>query len=431
MKKYILILSILALAFCSGGDNSTSMHSPQHDHTRETGHQHEGQEKEGEEHSHESGEQGHSHEGEEHQDLIINSEKQKEWGIVVGYPTLQNVTSQMTLPGVLSLNQNETAQISSLIHGQVVFLSADLGTRIKKGQALVTINSPEFSQAQADFLNARATLNLSRIEYDRAKMLLKKNAIGENEYLRRKAEYEKISTEYGAFESKLHSLGITHEQMSELMKKSDSFGNLEDKSDIADSKLPILSPLSGTVIFRDVTVGEHIEPEKVLFTVSDLSTLWALLDAYEKDIPHITAKSSVTITSPLYPGQEFPGRITYISNTVDEQLRTVKIRAEVKNTEGLLKPNMYIQGIVENRLDEDMVLVVPETAVQNLNGEKIVFIQEGENIFTFRHVKIGEKIGDLRIITDGLNRYDDMVIKGAFTIKTEMTKGTFGHVHVH
>jgi cobalt-zinc-cadmium efflux system membrane fusion protein len=444
IKKYIIILSVLVLAFCGGGDKAASDHSHPPAPSQETGHQHQGHTPEGETHTHEKGEQEgethshgegeeheHSHEGEEQTHLDIAPDKQKEWGIVVGYPTLQNVTSQVTLPGVLSLNQNRTAHISTLIHGQVTLLSADLGTRVNKGQALLTINSPDYGQVQADFLNARARLNLSKIEYERAEMLLEKNAIGEREYLRRKAEYEKITTEYGALGSKLHSLGITHDQIDELIAKCDALEDKDYKCEIADPNLPILSPLSGTVIFRDAIVGEHIEPEKVLFTVSNLSTLWALLDAYEKDIPHISISSKVNITSPLYPEKEFPGKITYISNTVDEQLRTVKIRAEVENLEGLLKPNMYIQGIVQNHTDEDMTLVVPETAIQNLEGGKIVFVREGENTFAIRHIKLGEKIGDQRIITEGLNRYDNLVIQGAFTIKSEMTKGTFGHVHVH
>jgi len=288
VRPYIVLLSILALAFCSGGNKEASTHS--HDQTQEAGHQHEGEShthEEGDpqsaEHAHEGEAQEHSHEGEEHQDLKIPADKQKEWGIVVGYPTLQNVTSQITLPGVLSMNLNRTAHISSLIHGQIAKLSADLGTREKKGQALVTINSPDFGQVQADFLNARARLNLSKIEFDRAKMLLDKNAIGEREYLRRKAEWEKITTEYGALGSKLHSLGLTHDQIDNLIAKSNTIQDKDYKCEIADPNLPILSPLSGTVIFRDATVGDHIEPEKVLFTVSNLSNLWALLDAYEKD----------------------------------------------------------------------------------------------------------------------------------------------------
>ena len=205
----------------------------------------------------------------------------------------------------------------------------------------------------------------------------------------------------------------------------------EYKCEIADPNLPIRSPISGTVIFRDAIIGAHIEPEKILFTVSDLGTLWAVLDAYEKDIPYISKESRVHILSPLYPEKKFPGQITYISETIDEKLRTVKIRVEVPNTEGLLKPNMYIQGIVENQADGKNILAVPEEAIQNMNGEKVVFVMESKDVFAARHVQIGNKIGDRRIITEGLKPDDYLVLKGAFTIKTELTKGTFTHQHVH
>ncbi len=107
--------------------------------------------------------------------------------------------------------------------------------------------------------------------------------------------------------------------------------------------------------------------------MSNLNTLWALLDAYEKDLPFINKNSTVAIESPLYPGKTFEGKITYISDLVDEQLRTVKIRVEVDNAEGLLKPNMYIQGIIENNSENNNNLMIPDEAVQNLEGEKVVW----------------------------------------------------------
>lgn len=122
--------------------------------------------------------------------------------------------------------------------------------------------------------------------------------------------------------------------------------------ELTDPSLCILSPIQGTIIFRDVIVGEHVEPQKILFTASDLSLLWAVLDAYEKDLPLIDKKGGVTVISPLYPEKEFKGEITYISDIIDEKLQTIKIRVEVKNVEKLLKPNMYIQGIIENREEE-------------------------------------------------------------------------------
>jgi len=350
---------------------------------------------------------------------------------MAGSPLLQNTSSQITLPGSLSLNSNKTAHITSFVHGQISALSADLGQKVRQRQTIVTINSPDFGKAQADFLQTRAALKHSQQEYERAKMLREEKAIEEREYLRRKAEYEKLSTEYGALGSALHSYGITHEQIDELIAKCDALEYEEYKCEIADTNLPIRSPIAGTVIFRDAIIGAHIEPENILFTVSDLGTLWAILDAYEKDIPYISKDSTVHILSPLYPEKEFLGKITYISETIDRKLRTVKIRVEIPNGEGLLKPNMYIQGVVENRAKTKDVLTVPEEAIQNMDGEKIVFVMESRGVFAARHVQIGNKIGDRRVIMEGLKSGDYLVLKGAFTIKTEITKGTFTHQHVH
>jgi len=427
MKKCIILLSLLVFVFCGSKEKKISSHSQ----GQET-HDHEGQapevsEPEDDEHEQEV----HLHEGEEHPELHLTAKKQKDWGIVVGTATKQDIASKITIPGVLALNQNKTAHISSFVKGKVVSLSSDLGDRVKKKQALITINSPDFAQAQADFLQARAKLNLSRQEVERAKMLLQEKAIEQKEYLRREAQHAELSTAYGAAESILHSYGIEHEQIQDLIKKCDSLVKKGELCELADPNLSVLSPVQGTVIFRDVTVGEHVEPQKILFTVSNLNTLWALLDAYEKDLPYISKKSKVTIKSPLYPEKEFTGKIAYISDTIDEKLRTIKIRVEVKNDEGLLKPNMYIQGHVENRQAEEEILAIPEEAVQNMNGEKIVFVLKKEDIFAVCHVELGEKIGNKRIIAKGLVEGERIVIKGAFNLKAELTKASFGAAHVH
>ncbi len=422
MKKSIILLSIVCLVFCGCGKQNGSAPADIQDHEQQTGgHTHEGEETQ----------TSTPIQGEEDAHLNISPEKQKEWGILTGSPILQNISSQITLPGSLSLNSNKTAHVTSFVQGQITALSVDLGQKVSQRQTLVTINAPDFGKAQADFLRTRSALNLSQQEYTRAEMLRKENAIEEREYLRRKAEYEKLSTEYGALGSALHSYGITHEQIDELIAKCDASEDQEYKCEIADPNLPIRSPISGTVIFRDAIIGAHIDPAKILFTVSDLGTLWAILDAYEKDIPYISKDSRIHILSPLYPEKKFPGKITYISDTIDEKLRTIKIRAEVSNGEDLLKPNMYIQGVLENQAKMTDILTVPEEAIQNMDGEKIVFVMESRDVFVPRHVQIGNKIGDRRIITGGLNPEDSLVLTGAFTIKTELIKGTFAGQHVH
>jgi cobalt-zinc-cadmium efflux system membrane fusion protein len=415
MKKCILFFVILVLAACGGAKKNAQVKTGTDDQVHET----EKRVTSGQDYGH------------EHLELQIPLERQEEWGIGIETVSKQDISSTLVLPGVLTVNQNRTAHISSYVQGKVVAHTADLGDKARAGQALVTINSPAFAQAQADFLRARANYLLSQKEYERAKMLWAEKAIEEKEYLRREAEHEKHTTEYGALGSVLHSYGITHEQIDELIEKCKSIDDQEYKCEIANPNLPILSPIPGTVIFRNVVKGEHVEPDQILFTVSDLSTLWAILDMYEKDLPYISKASLVTITAAIFPGSEFPGKITYISDLIDEKLRTVKIRVEVDNEKGFLKPNMYVQGKIENRSKRKDLLVVPEKAIQNLEGEKVVFVCEKDDIFAVRHVSLGNKVGDDRIVIRGLSEGDRIVARGAFYLKAEMSKATFGHTHVH
>ena len=412
MKISILLISVLLLFFCGGQNNdSASLVDEQNHQNEEQGQAHQ----EGESPPEASQGQPPEAEEEEHADVHVSPEKQKEWGVAVGSATAQNISSRLSLPGILTFNQNQTAYISSYVEGKVLDIEADLGARVKKGSLLLTINSPKFAQAQADFLEARARLNLSQKEFDRAKKLLDEKAIEEKEFLRRESEYEKLMTEH----------------IEVLIAKCDAIRDELYKCEIANPNLPILSPIAGTVVYRDVILGEHVSPEKTVFKISNLKTLWAQLDAYEKDLPFISKNSSVTILSPLYHDFQFEGKITSISETIDEKLRTVKIRVEVDNSEGRLKPNMYIQGKIENISVEDDILVVPEEAIQNLNGEKVVFLLEEEDVFTARHIQLGQSLGNMRIITAGLSLEDKIAIKGAFYLKTELTKATFGQTHVH
>jgi len=199
MKKYIILLSLLVFVFCGSKEKDISRHSQEHEGHMDEAQAPEVSEKEAREHEQEV--HIHQHEGDEHPELHLPAQKQKDWGIVVGTATKQDIASKITIPGVLALNQNKTAHISSFVKGKVVSLSSDLGDRVNKKQVLVTINSPDFAQAQATFLQARAKLNLSRQDVERAKMLLQEKAIEQKEYLKREAEHAELSTEYGAAES--------------------------------------------------------------------------------------------------------------------------------------------------------------------------------------------------------------------------------------
>jgi cobalt-zinc-cadmium efflux system membrane fusion protein len=368
----------------------------------------------------------------EHPELEVSPAKQKAWGLRVEEVRRRTLTGRTTVPGIIALNENRTSHASSFVRGQIASLAVDLGFAVRKAQPLLTINSPDFAQAQADFLEARARYNLGLADFRRAEALWQAKAIEEKEYLRRRAENEKLATEYGALGSKLHVFGLTHEDIEKLIEKCRLVETQEYKCEVADPNLTILAPLAGTVIFRDAVVGDPVEPNKILFTISDLRTLWASLDVPEKDIPYVGADSRVTIQSALFPGREFAATINYVGHVLDEKLRTLRVRAEVDNNLGLLKPNMYVQGFFERAASQwTDVLAVPEDGVQTLEAEKIVFVREKDGLFAARHVRLGDRVGDQRIVLEGLAEGDFVVVEGAFTLKTELSKAAFGHGHVH
>lgn len=414
MKKRILTAALaagfLALIFCGGGGESPPGVSSSHDDESAAV----------------------ATETHAHPEIEVSPEMQTAWGLRIGKVTREDLTGRTYVPGTISLNENRTAHVSSFVSGQIAALSADLGMAVRKGQPLLTVNSPEFAQVQADFLEARAKYNLGLADFRRAEALWQAKAIEEKEYLRRRAESEKLATEYGALGSRLHSFGLTHEDIEKLIEKCRLVETQEYKCELADPNLTIQAPLSGTIIFRDAVVGDPIEPKKILLTVSDLGTLWGHLDVPEKDIPLVGPESRVSIQSDLFPGRDFAAGISYISDIVDEKLRTLRVRVEVDNAAGLLKPNMYVRGIIEHSASGwTGVISVPEEAVQTIEEEKVVFVREKEGVFTARHVRVGDRVGARRVILEGLAPGEMVVLEGAFTLKTELSKSAYGQGHVH
>jgi multidrug efflux pump subunit AcrA (membrane-fusion protein) len=279
---------------------------------------------------------------------------------------------------------------------------------------------------------------VSRKDFERAQTLRESKAIEEREFLRRQAVYEQQLADRRAAEVFLHSLGIEEDRMRELEAAVDVSLPPEDHRAV-DPPLAVRTPVSGVVVQRDAILGGHVEPGHALFTVSDLSSLWAKLDAYEDQVAYLRTASEVVVRTPLFPGQDFPGRVTVVADQVDEKLRTVQVRAEIPNPDGILKPNMYVQGLLRLVSQEER-LVVPADAVQLLEGHHVVFVlieeageEPGEDHVVILGVDVepGETLSVGRIIESGLDGTEVIVIEGAFNLKAELTKGAGGSGHVH
>jgi cobalt-zinc-cadmium efflux system membrane fusion protein len=358
------------------------------------------------------------------------------WGIETSEVTLTDRTAEAVLPGVVALDLDRTVQITPLLSGQIASIHVDLGDHLAAGDSVLTLKSPEFTRAQSEFLDLMARATLARREFDRAQALLPQQAIEEREYQRRQAEYESLVTALGAAESLLHAYGLDHDRVDALrLLCADVLTGGRD-CEVADPRLPLTTPLAGTVIQRDAILGENVGPDRVLFTISDLSRLWVNLDAYEYQLAALRVGAEVALLSDFHPDRPLTGRIAWISDSVDEHLRTVRVRVTVRDPDRLLKPNLFVQGLVLGTSDHPQT-AVPDEAVQYLEGAPVVFVlsppEPGENheVFIARPVRPGASVGGLRIILEGLQAGETVVVRGAFTLKTELIKGSVGHEHVH
>ena len=356
--------------------------------------------------------------------LKVSPSLQQKWGVTTAAPATDAAAATITLPGVLRLDERRTAQISSLLEGQVVSLGAELGAAVGKGQVLATIHAPALADAKTAFLQSAARAELTAREQERARVLLKQEAIDQKEAARRQADFEQARTEYGVAESKLHSYGLDQAQVDALLSRARRMEAGSSHEDLLDPYLRLASPVAGRVIARDVIIGQHVLPDMALFTVSDLSRLWAVLDAREPDLPFLAEGRTVRIRTSLYGDRTWDGRILHVGDVVDEKSRTVKVRVETPNAGLVLKPNMFVQGEVVGAVGTREVLSLPADAIQTINGEPVVFVRVAPDRFAARPVEPGARMGDRRVILRGLDASEHVVVTGAFNLKAELLKSS-------
>jgi cobalt-zinc-cadmium efflux system membrane fusion protein len=350
---------------------------------------------------------------------------QKTWGIDVAQATRATVSDAIGIPGTLTLDPQRTAQVTSLLDGKVIFVGAQVGDDVRRNQVLVTLHAPALAQAKTAYIQAGAELELARREFERAEILLKQEAMDQKEHLRRRTAFENASSEFAVAESNLHSYGLDQGSVEQLLRQARRPNSgTAAMDDLAEPYLSLMTPIAGHVIDCDVIVGQYIQPQKMLLTVSDLSTLWALFDAREADLPHVAGGQEVRITTSVYPDRVWVGRVNHVGDVVDEKTRTVKVRVLVRNEGRLLKPNMYVRGELPGAIAPRDVLTVPQEAIQTIGGESVVFVREGADTFVARPVEIGDKVGLRRAVLKGLTGAEAVVVAGAFNLKAELLKST-------
>ncbi len=409
-KKAIIIGLILALAL-GGGVAYRLTHSTtgggEKAEQKEAGHK---DEKGGhdEEKEKKEGHEGHDEHGEEKL-VKMTAEVQKQSGVVVAPAKKQRLAGVISATGKVGANTDKIAHVSPRISGKIVSVKSSLGDSVAAGQVLVTIDSVELGEALNRYHQSKTKFTLAQSNMDRIKALVDKKIAARKEILQAETDYKTTQTELHTDEERLSLFGV-------------SVADLKDDHH-KKPLLPVRSPISGIITEKHATVGELSDPSKSLYTIADLSSVWVLVDIHEKDLAKVRRGQAATVIVGAFPDQKFKGRITYLADLVDEATRTVKARVEVLNPGRKLKPEMFATVELALVADTPPVLAVPEEAVQELDGKKLIFVAEKETDFEPRAVELGRASGGMVEVVSGLKEGERYAVKGAFTLKSELKKG--------
>lgn len=317
---------------------------------------------------------------------------------------------------ILKPNADRIAHVSPRIPGRVAQSLVALGQQVRQGERLLILDSVELGEAKSAFRKAMARLEVARSGYEREKRLYEDGKIAsEKEMLEAKGDYLEAKAEFGAAEERLHLYGLAQAEIERINPEHDPEVSL----------FAVTAPLSGTVVEKHLTLGELVGPETAVCTIADLSSLWIILNIYEKDIPSVHPGQPVEVEVDAYQGRKFQGTLTYVGAMLDEETRTAEARVEIDNAAGELKPGMFARVALQTEVFTE-ALAVPAAAVQREGQGQVVFVAQDDTSFAQRVVQVGRALDGWIEITGGLQAGEQVVTEGSFILKSELAKASFG-----
>ena len=338
------------------------------------------------------------------------------------------IAGVVTATGKILVPEDRTAVIGPVNEGRIVRLYAGQGSRVRKGQKLADLESADIDQAEADYLkaladaeNARrssaAEIKLAQETYDRTKSLYEKTIVpGKNlQSAEHDLELAKATAENNAASTKATLTAARRHLL--ILGLSDSAIDALSKKPGLGATFSLNAPIDGVVIERNATIGATVGTDASVFKIIDISRVWVDANVFEKDLPRVRVGQGVKLTVTAFPGSTFSGKIIFINSVVDPDTRTVKVRTEVPNPDGRLKPDMFANVEIVTDVKSTAVSV-PQSAVLDDGGKKIVFVTDGKS-YKQREVQLGIQSGDRIEIVDGLNAGDRVVVKGNYLLQQQ------------
>jgi Cu(I)/Ag(I) efflux system membrane fusion protein len=318
-----------------------------------------------------------------HAEVNIPYEVQQQIGVTFGRVEMAPLRMSVRTVGILQPDETKVARIHLRTEGWVAKLFVNFtGQQVKKGDPLLSIYSPEFLTTQQEYLNAR-------------------------QGQRSGSELTDQSSLAQLARQRLELWGVSRQELEEL-----------DKSRKPQTNLILRSPLTGIVLEKKAFEAIRVTPQDELYVVADLSTIWVQAKVYEYELPHVELGQPATVTLPALPEKKLTGKVVFLQPTVEEKTRTIQVRVELPNKDGLLRPGMFANVEIQHTMGEG--LLVPTSAVIRTGERDIAFHVMSSERFMPVEVKIGSfQFGDRFQILEGLKAGDKVVTSANFLIDSE------------
>ncbi len=320
----------------------------------------------------------------------------------------------------LSYNQNKMTHVGAKVKGTMGKVLVDNGSLVKKGQVLGYFSSPDAAKAKSTYLTAVADSTLKSGVYSREKGLVREKVSSQRELDIAHAEYQQSLAQLGAATQVLFDLGL-------------SFGEIDRLriSGKGSSDVVLRAPFNGTIVQRNAVSGAVAQPDRPLFTIVDLSTMWIEMSIPAATALQLSVKDGIVAQFAELGSDRIEGTITWIASEINEATRMITVRAELANPNKRLKQGLYGRAFLstqpKNTNGKQLVQIeVPQQALQRIEGKQYLFVSLENDLFEARHIQVSSLDGNNAIIVAGLGEGEQVVNQGSFTVRSEMFKSSFG-----
>lgn len=318
----------------------------------------------------------------------------------------------------IQYNANLYAEVRPRINGLVREVLVDEGSHVHAGDPMIVIDSAEVGTAKANYLEAIPNELLARQMLDMTLSLRKTNSAPLKDEMEARATYNTERAQLLQTRQALLNLGYTPENL-------DQFARVQDSSNLHR----VIAPIDGYVVERHAVSGEAVEANHKLFGVADTRLMWAWIDVYEERIDDVTVGQSVTFTLFGAPTERYAGKVDWVDAAVNPETRTIRVRAEIGNSDGQLRANQFGRATIQTGTESE-VIIVPRAAVQTVHGQDVVFVPIDAKTFETHPLAWVRNFDAKFARVGGLAPGTKVVTAGSFLLKSDLLKTSIaGHEH--